>query len=427
MNNLKIGTRLAIAFSVVVLLLVFIAATSVTRIGSLSGEIDAMAHDLYPKTTWANNVIDQVNLTAVATRNMLIYREPAAVERELARIPEASAEITRNIELLEETITSAEGKEKLAAVQTTRPVFVAALRDLEDFIRAGNTEAAEELLTGRMLEAQRDYLGAITNLIDYQSELMEIGGDRALEAAASGRVMVIGLSGAAVLVAILLAFLIARSITRPVGEVLASARKMAVGDFNFTLESDAKDEIGEVVRAVGEVQGSVKGFIGQMSHMSSEHDKGDIDVMIAAEEFEGDYRTMAEGVNGMVNGHIAVKKKAMACVAEFGRGNFEAELEKFPGKKRFINDTIEKVRENLKALIVDANMLSEAALAGKLATRADAKRHEGDFRKIVEGVNATLDAVVVPVNEVKRVMVALSEGDLTQKIQGNYQGDFKVL
>ncbi|NGX14736.1 methyl-accepting chemotaxis protein, partial [Wenzhouxiangella sp. XN24] len=130
--------------------------------------------------------------------------------------------------------------------------------------------------------------------------------------------------------------------------------------------------------------------------------------------------TMAEGVNGMVNGHIAVKKKAMACVAEFGRGNFEAELEKFPGKKRFINDTIEKVRENLKALIVDANMLSEAALAGQLATRADAKRHEGDFRKIVEGVNATLDAVVVPVNEVKRVMVALSEGDLTQKIQGNY-------
>ena len=57
-------------------------------------------------------------------------------------------------------------------------------------------------------------------------------------------------------------------------------------------------------------------------------------------------------------GHIAVKKKAMACIAEFGKGNFEAALEKFPGKKAFINDTIEQVRTNLKALIADANMLS---------------------------------------------------------------------
>ncbi|NHA13917.1 methyl-accepting chemotaxis protein, partial [Thioalkalivibrio sp. XN279] len=107
----------------------------------------------------------------------------------------------------------------------------------------------------------------------------------------------------------------------------------------------------------------------------------------------------------MVNGHIAVKKKAMGCVGEFGRGNFEAELEKFPGKKRFINDTIEQVRANLKALIADANMLSEAALAGKLETRADASHHQGDFKKIVDGVNATLDAVVGPINQVKRVMV----------------------
>ena len=47
---------------------------------------------------------------------------------------------------------------------------------------------------------------------------------------------------------------------------------------------------------------------------------------------------MAKGVNEMVCGHIAVKKKAMACIAEFGKGNFEAPLEQFPGKKAFINE-----------------------------------------------------------------------------------------
>ena len=63
--------------------------------------------------------------------------------------------------------------------------------------------------------------------------------------------------------------------------------------------------------------------------MSDEHNKGDIDVTIPADRFQGAYRAMAQGVNDMVGGHIAVKKKAMACVAEFGKGNFEAPLEKF--------------------------------------------------------------------------------------------------
>ena len=88
-----------------------------------------------------------------------------------------------------------------------------------------------------------------------------------------------------------------------------------------------------------------------MHRMSDEHNKGDIDVAIPVDKFEGAYRAMAEGVNGMVGGHIAVKKKAMACIAEFGKGNFEAALEKFPGKKVFINDTIEQVRTNLKAVL----------------------------------------------------------------------------
>jgi methyl-accepting chemotaxis protein len=129
----------------------------------------------------------------------------------------------------------------------------------------------------------------------------------------------------------------------------------------------------------------------------------------------------------MVGGHIAVKKKAMACIAEFGRGNFEAPLDAFPGKKAFINETIEQVRRNLKALIVDANRLVDAARAGLLDTRADATAHSGDFRRIVEGINATLDAVIEPVNETARVLKALEEGDLTQVASTAFQGQLKAL
>ena len=146
-----------------------------------------------------------------------------------------------------------------------------------------------------------------------------------------------------------------------------------------------------------------------------------------SDRFEGAYRTMARGVNEMVAGHIAVKKKAMACVAEFGRGNFEAPLERFPGKKAFINETIETVRDNLKGLIADMDLLAPAAREGKLATRADASRHGGDFRKIVDGVNQTLDAVIGPLNVAADYVDRISKGDMPPKITDNYNGDFNTI
>jgi methyl-accepting chemotaxis protein len=175
------------------------------------------------------------------------------------------------------------------------------------------------------------------------------------------------------------------------------------------------------------LRANIKAFIAEMMRMSDAHTAGDIDVVIPEEKFEGAYRTMAHGVNDMVMGHIAVKKKSMACVAEFGKGNFEAPLERFPGKKAFINDTIEQVRAHLKALIVDTDLLVKSALKGELSTRADAGKHSGDFRKIIEGINATLDAVVGPLQDVAAIVDCLAGGDLTAKVTHEYAGDFKKL
>jgi methyl-accepting chemotaxis protein len=62
-----------------------------------------------------------------------------------------------------------------------------------------------------------------------------------------------------------------------------------------------------------------------------------------------------------------------------------------------------------------------------LATRADATKHQGDYRKIVDGVNRTLDLVITPVNEVIAILKRMAEGDLTVSMTGDYKGDFDVL
>lgn len=89
--------------------------------------------------------------------------------------------------------------------------------------------------------------------------------------------------------------------------------------------------------------------------------------------------------------------------------------------------TLEQTVASIQGLVTDANMLVGAAVDGKLSTRADTSKHQGDYRKIVEGVNKTLDLVITPVNETIAILTRLAEGDLTLRMTGMYKGDFDIL
>ena len=81
----------------------------------------------------------------------------------------------------------------------------------------------------------------------------------------------------------------------------------------------------------------------------------------------------------------------------------------------------------IQAMIADTMMLAQAAVEGKLATRADASKHQGDYRKIVEGVNQTLDAVIGPLNVSAEYIDRISKGDIPPKITDSYNGDFNEI
>ncbi|OYT83725.1 MAG: methyl-accepting chemotaxis protein [Pseudomonas sp. PGPPP4] len=176
-----------------------------------------------------------------------------------------------------------------------------------------------------------------------------------------------------------------------------------------------------------QVRDNIQLLVAEMVQLSAAHDRGDTDARIPVERFQGTFRGMAEGVNAMVAGHLSDSAKAMACVKRFGEGDLSVALERFPGQKAVINDNLEQVRGNIQRLVEDANQLSQAAMAGRLDTRADASAHQGDFRRIVAGINGTLDAIVAPVNEAMGVMAGLAQGDLSRTVRGDYQGQLLEL
>jgi len=92
-----------------------------------------------------------------------------------------------------------------------------------------------------------------------------------------------------------------------------------------------------------------------------------------------------------------------------------------------INLSLSQSAEALQAMMADVQMLARAAVEGRLDTRAEAAKHQGDFRRIVEGVNETLDAVIEPIKEATEVLKYMAEGNLQVMMLGSYQGDHAVI
>ncbi|WP_373483211.1 methyl-accepting chemotaxis protein [Acetobacterium sp.] len=92
-----------------------------------------------------------------------------------------------------------------------------------------------------------------------------------------------------------------------------------------------------------------------------------------------------------------------------------------------IRNSLEMVQLSIDNLINDGKMLAQAGVDGKLNARADASKHQGDFAKIINGINATLDAVVEPVQEASATLNELAKGNLNTGMIGNYNGDYTLI
>jgi len=188
-------------------------------------------------------------------------------------------------------------------------------------------------------------------------------------------------------------------------KAMACVAEFGKGNFDAPLEKFPGKKVFindniELLRA------NIRTFMAEMIRMSDEHNKGDIDVAIPTEKFEGAYLQMAQGVNGMVAGHILVKRKAMACIAEFGKGNFDAPLEKFPGKKAFINDTIELLRGNIRTFLAEMNHMSDEHNKGDIDVAIPVEKFEGAYRVMAQGVN---DMVAGHILVKRKAMACIAE------------------
>ena len=137
-------------------------------------------------------------------------------------------------------------------------------------------------------------------------------------------------------------------------------------------------------------------------------------------EFQG----IVAGMNATMDAFGEPFRTTSSYLERLARGEIPPALTtESRGDFNVIKDSLNGCIGAVNALLADTRSLVDTALRGDLAARADASRHQGDFRAIVQGVNDTLDAVLHPIDEASRTLTRLAERDLTARVTGSYAGD----
>jgi len=160
-----------------------------------------------------------------------------------------------------------------------------------------------------------------------------------------------------------------------------------------------------------------------ISEVAIEAAQGKLAARADTSRLSGDWQALAEGLNATLDSITRPVRAAAAHVDAIARGAPPPEIaEAWPGDFQELRDNLNRSSAAVRALVADTTALAQAAAEGHLDLRADAARHAGDFRRVVEGVNQALDSTMRPLEEANQVLAALAARDLRATMSGAYRG-----
>ncbi|UFS72556.1 methyl-accepting chemotaxis protein [Geomonas sp. RF6] len=172
----------------------------------------------------------------------------------------------------------------------------------------------------------------------------------------------------------------------------------------------------------------LKSLLDESSRLTEAAVQGKLGTRGDVQKINFEFRGVVEGMNQTLDAVVGPLRVAAGYVDRISKGDIPPKIsDTYQGDFNEIKLNLNNCIDNVNALVADANLLAESAVQGKLATRADASRHSGDFRRIVQGVNDTLDAVIGPLNVAAGYVERISKGDLPPRIVEAYNGEFNTI
>ena len=266
-TTMKVGTRLGIGFGLVLVLLVLVALTGVLNLQAVGRLNQEMVQDVLLKqsliTEWRN--LTEVN----GARTMAVAENPD---------PAVQARLDAPIKVNSQRIS--EIQKSLAAMKKNdaeTPMYAAITAAREDYRtareavfkekKAGNLDVAKKIAAERLEPALAAYLGSLAKLTTYQTGLINTMSTDIQSRFASGQLMSTILGGAAILIGVLVAWLITRSLLKTLGgepaEAALIAGRIANGDLGVPINLKPNDR-GSLLFAIKAMRDNLDTIVGEV-------------------------------------------------------------------------------------------------------------------------------------------------------------------
>ena len=437
LKNMKIRAKLMMGFIAVLIITMIIAVFGIITTINMTGDVSYMMD--FPNARYNSLNHAATEITEMRRLNALMAFHSGQTDVIPGIFADSQVVREQLRDLITEYIENIERDEVMDPDRATYQIQVAL-----------NLREVNNTFNYEVLHAMRD--AAMINDTERQAELLELGAtlflsideffsylmgvaDSVMASIYSdlqtstnfSMTIMIALAIAGLVAGIIIALVISSMITKPVTEVVQVVDSVAKGNFNINFKSNlANDEIGIMTQNVYSLVSTVKGIVEDIDNFSIEaNEKGDIEFRIDASKYQGGYKDMVSSLNKFTDGFVKDVLDVLGVLNNIADGNFNADLEKKPGKKAVLNQSVDAVIANLTAVMDEVEgMIDAAAVKGNLSFVIDTGKYSASWKKIMDGLNRIAEAVDKPIRETMNVMKNLSNGEFTTKVSGNYAGDF---
>ena len=264
--KMKIGARLGCAFGVLILLLAAVCAGSAWSARRLAADLAATASEDLARVALASALDRDAGLVARASRELLLLETAGGLKRQRELVTRTLSDSEERYAKLAALCSGEPLAALITPVDTARQAFKAATQNYLGTLDAGNPDDARRALLVELRPVQAAYEKSLQALGDAVTQLAHQRAEAGQALAQRSALMLLLLGGAAVLLAVGAAVVIGRSISRPLRDAIRAAQAIRDGDLSHQLPPAASDEIGELLRAIGDMQARLAGVIADVHH-----------------------------------------------------------------------------------------------------------------------------------------------------------------
>jgi methyl-accepting chemotaxis protein len=249
-KDMKIGMRLGLGFAVLLLLMVTAISTGISRMAAINDRLDDIVNDNNVKIRLGVVMRGVVRNVSTAVRNVVLMEEPPEMQSEIKRIQDERKKYDEAEEVLSKMVVSEKGKAILAKIKEGEKVTNPMIDKVIQLGLANNDKEAKEYLLKEVRPEQRKWLAALDEMSDFQAVNSKKSTDEAAETYSEARILMLILGGISLVVGVVIAFLVTRSITRPMGMAVDVANRLSEGDMTVKIEVNSTDETGQLLTAM---------------------------------------------------------------------------------------------------------------------------------------------------------------------------------